>query len=197
MPTRRPACTILAGPNGSGKSTLFEVLDPTGPFLNADRAAKLINPEHPEAASFAAGRSILRELASAIGERRDFVYETTLSSNQPLDLMRRARGAGYSVGLIFVVLANADLNVKRVAQRVARGGHDIPEPIIRRRHGRAITRFGQAIPLADEIAVLENTGDRPKVLLRINDRTVREDHFDRTETVHATLWEIVASALGS
>ncbi|MEV9280674.1 hypothetical protein AB0165_29615, partial [Klebsiella variicola] len=50
-------------------------------------------------------------------------------------LMADARRTGYEVGLAFVALRAATLNVERVAQRVEKGGHDIPEPIVRRRYG--------------------------------------------------------------
>lgn len=85
-----PICTILGGPNGSGKSSLYRALDLPGEFVNADLVARRIDPVDPEAASVAAGR--------------DFVYETTLSSNQAVGLMRRARETGYQVALVFVAL---------------------------------------------------------------------------------------------
>jgi predicted ABC-type ATPase len=120
-------CTILGGPNGSGKSSLYRALAPPGEFVNADMIARHLNPADPASASLLAGRTVLRRLSALIGQRRDFVWETTLSSNQALALMRRAYTAGYEIGLVFVVLARAELNVDRVAQRVSQGGHHIPE----------------------------------------------------------------------
>ena len=122
----RPVCTIIGGPNGSGKSTIYDRLVLPGRLLNADVVARRINPDRPEAASIAAGRHVLTELARAVRTRETFVYETTLSSHQSIELMRAARRADYEVGLVFVVLNSAALNVERVAERVARGGHDIP-----------------------------------------------------------------------
>lgn len=118
----RPACTIIGGPNGSGKSTIFDHLDLPGRFVNADIIARGLNPQRPEAASFRAGRRTLAELARLIEARENFIYETSLSSHQSIDLMRAAGADGYEVGLVFVTLNNADLNVQRVAERVAKGG---------------------------------------------------------------------------
>lgn len=118
-------CTIFGGPNGSGKSSIFDALAPPGEFVNTDVVARRINPDNPEAASLAAGREALRRLHDIIDKRHDFAFETTLSSNQSLTLMRKARDAEYEVGLVFVALANADLSVERVAQRVKQGGHNI------------------------------------------------------------------------
>ena len=70
----RPVCTIIGGPNGSGKSSLHGWLGITDRFLNADVVARSINPNHPEAASMAAGRHILDELARTI-EARDLFFD--------------------------------------------------------------------------------------------------------------------------
>jgi predicted ABC-type ATPase len=145
-----PVCTIIGGPNGSGKSTIYGRLAPPGRFLNADVIARGINPGRPEAAFISAGRQTLAELARVIGARETFVYETTLSSRQSAKLMLAAKQAGYEVGLVFVILNSADLNVERVAERVARGGHDIPEDVIRRRYETAIRRLPQAIGSKDK-----------------------------------------------
>ena len=69
--------------------------------------------------------------------------------------MRHARESGYQVGLVFVALANAGLNVERVAERVKAGGHDIPEPVIRRRYPKAFRNLAQARPLAHGCLILE------------------------------------------
>ncbi|MFN3672927.1 MAG: zeta toxin family protein, partial [Bosea sp. (in: a-proteobacteria)] len=125
--SRTPVCTIFGGANGSGKSSLYTALQPPGEFVNADVFARAIAPDAPEQASIRSGRHVLRRLDDLIANRCDFVYETTLSSHQSTQLMRRAAQAGYQFGLVFVVLAHPDLNILRVADRVRKGGHHIPE----------------------------------------------------------------------
>ena len=49
-------------------------------------------------------------------------------------MMRAAKAAGFKVGLYYVALDSVETNVERVRQRVLKGGHDIPEENIRRRH---------------------------------------------------------------
>lgn len=124
----RPSCTIIGGPNGSGKSRIYELLRPDGVLIKADVVARTIDPRAPETVSLAAGRQVLHSLEGLVHARQDFVFETTLSSNQAIALMRRARSAGDIVGLVFVVLANVELNVRRVAERVGRGGTTSPKP---------------------------------------------------------------------
>jgi predicted ABC-type ATPase len=56
-------------------------------------------------------------------------------------MIREWRLVGYQVELIFLQLPSADMAVQRVGQRVAQGGHNIPEPDIRRRFDRGIENF--------------------------------------------------------
>ncbi len=191
-----PICTILGGPNGSGKSSLYRALDLPGEFVNADLVARRIDPVDPEAASVAAGRTVLERLSTLVATGRDFVYETTLSSNQAIGLMRRARETGYQVALVFVALESADLNVERVGDRVRKGGHAIPEPVIRRRYGIALSRLAQAIPLAHETAVFDNSEATTRLLLRIADKAIEENHLDRRKALHGRIADAVAQALG-
>jgi predicted ABC-type ATPase len=139
----RPVCTILAGPNGSGRSSIAALLRLVGEFVNADDIARTTGCGRTQAAPLA-----IRHLDRLIAGRRDFVFETTLSSHHAIATMCRARDEGYEVGLVFVALASADLNVRRVAERVGRGGHDIPEDDIRRRSPRSFANPARALPLA-------------------------------------------------
>lgn len=43
--------------------------------------------------------------------------------------------------LYFLSLPNADMAVQRVARRVSQGGHNIPEPVIRRRFAAGLENF--------------------------------------------------------
>lgn len=191
-----PVCTIIGGPNGSGKSTIYSRLGLPGRFLNTDIIARSINPACPEAASIAAGRQTLAELARAMGTRETFVYETTLSSRQSIELMRAAKQAGYEVGLVFVALNSADLHVERVAERVARGGHDIPEDVIRRRYETALRRLPEAIRLADGSILFDNsTSSGPESLVQIRAGAIEVNHLDEADAFHCRLAEAVGEAL--
>jgi predicted ABC-type ATPase len=193
---RRPVCRILGGTNGSGKSSLFENLNLPGPFLNADVVARGIDPDNPEGASLAAGRVIVERLRAVIGARQDFTYETTLSSHQAISLMQRAKDAGYEVGLVFVALGSADMNVDRVANRVASGGHNIPEDVIRRRYDVSLARLADAIRVADATLVYDNTAATgPSLLIRINGRRIEINALSPTPKLHVRVAAAVAEAL--
>jgi len=97
-----PTCRIIGGTNGAGKSSIVEIsprLRDAGEFVNADVVARAISPERPEVVSHLAGRRVVERLHRLVSERKDFVYETTLSSHQSVAIMSTARAAGYRVGL--------------------------------------------------------------------------------------------------
>lgn len=159
--TDQPTLHVIAGPNGAGKSTfcvdyLPAIDDP--PFMNADVLAATLSPGDPNAALFEAGRLLLRQIDDALTSRTTFALETTLSGRGYLRLLRRARAAGYYVEMNFIWVRTADQSVDRVAQRVERGGHSVPETDIRRRHAAAIKNFFTAyIPLVNEWTFRENS----------------------------------------
>lgn len=85
--------------------------------------------------------------------------------------MHEAKLWGYRTLLVYVALEDPELHIERVRLRVTQGGHDIPDADIRRRHGRSMARAPEALKLADQAAVLDNSGLYPKrVLLLENGR---------------------------
>src|SRR5256885_1367745 len=92
---------------------------------------------------------------------RDMAFETTLSSRLLLPRIRSIQAAGYLFHLFFFWLPTADMAVKRVAFRVAGGGHNIPEDVIRRRYERGLENFFNYYLLAADSWVLMNNTARP------------------------------------
>ena len=185
---------MLGGPNGSGKSTIHHSLRPVGAFLNADVAARRIDPISPESASLAAGRFILHRLARTIRDGDSFVYETTLSSRQSVALMSRCRERKYEVALIFVALDSVELNVRRVAERVARGGHDIAEHVIRRRYDKSFANLPEAMRQADRVLLLDNSGREPELLVSIDFGTVVVNRLREAAPLHERFAEALEAA---
>jgi predicted ABC-type ATPase len=187
-------CTIIGGPNGSGKSTIFDLLKPVGEFVNADVIARQLDEQDPRSVELEAAKTTLERLDALRLEGKDFVFETTLSGHHSIKLMKLAREAGYQVGLVFVALANVDLNVERVAERVKVGGHDIPEPVIRRRYPKAFKNLARAIPLAHGCLIYDNSRTEIELLLRMEGDLIEENNLDEAQTHHVLIAESVAKA---
>lgn len=164
--------------------------------MNADDYARRINPNNPESVSSAAGREVLLRLAELIRDRQSFNYETTLSSRQSVDLMDRARKAGFRVGLVFVYLRSADLHIARVLTRVASGGHDIPADTILRRYERSLAHLPAAIKLSDEIIIFDNTAGQPVTLCRLDRQSIVHNRLDEADLFHVRIADLVGDGLG-
>ena len=136
---------IIAGPNGAGKtifaSTYLDIEARAMAYVNADVIAQGLAPTDPNRADVQAGRLMIAELGRLADESCNFAFETTLSGRGYLRKIRRWRSDGYVVSLLFLSLPSAEHAVARVRQRVALGGHDIPDDVIRRRFRSGLDNF--------------------------------------------------------
>ncbi len=167
--TRTPIVVVLGGPNGAGKSTtaarLLRGALSVNEFVNADTIAQGLSAYRPESAAIAAGRVMLARLRYLARIREDFAFETTLSGRGHARWLESLRAAGYRVHLTFLWLPSPDLAVARVAERVRRGGHDVPEPVIRRRFAAGLRNLVTCyLDLVDSWQVYDNSRDKPRLL---------------------------------
>lgn len=154
---------IIAGPNGAGKTTAAQVLVPDvfhiKEFVNADEIAKGLSPFNAEAQAMEAGRTMLRRIDHLIEIDQSFAFETTLASRSFVTTIKRAQHKGYIVQLLFLWLPDAQMAKRRVAKRVAEGGHAIPEDVIVRRYAKgSINLRSLYIPLVDSWRVYDHSG---------------------------------------
>lgn len=129
---------IIAGCNGAGKTTASNTILPKSllvkEFVNADEIAKGLSPFNPEGVAIEAGRLMLKRIDELLDAGESFSIETTLATKSYVNLVRRAHERGYMVHLLFFWLDSVELAKRRVASRVASGGHNIPLPVIERRY---------------------------------------------------------------
>lgn len=195
MTGHRPACVILGGPNGAGKSTIYKNLGLAGVFINADDVARSLSPSDPAASALRAGRLVVQRLAELINTRQDFIYETTLSSHQSVNLLRNASKAGHETLLIFVALATPELHVQRVAQRVSRGGHNIPEAIIRRRYDIAFNNLSVCMAISDATLIFDNSSLGARLIFETDNQRIRQSHVDPRNPLDRRIAACVAAGL--
>ena len=156
----KPTVLIFAGPNGSGKSTITDGHPIVGIYVNADDIKRHRECTELEAAQEA---ELLRE--SLLSSRRDFTFETVLSTERNLILLENAKNSGYRIESVFVLTADAALNVSRIKTRVLQGGHDVPEDKIRNRYDKSLQMIKRLIVLSDEFILVDNTA-RPEVIYK-------------------------------
>lgn len=143
---------MFAGPNGSGKSTITSKLKICGNYINADVIKSHLNCTDLEAAQNA---EATREYHLSKGE--DFTFETVLSTERNINLIKRAKAQGYNVVCIYVLTANPEINLERVRKRVANGGNTVPEDKIFPRYVKALRLIPFLFPICDELYIFDNT----------------------------------------
>jgi predicted ABC-type ATPase len=168
-----PTLVLLAGPNGAGKTTFINDFlrqrTVTFQFVNPDEVARSLAGAGP-ARDLAAGRLVIERLDALFAERADVVLETTLATRSHAVRIREWRAAGYQVELVYLRVPSADFSVARVARRVARGGHGIPEDTLRRRFLLSLEYLETVYkPIVDEWEVYASSDDG-LVLLEMSPR---------------------------
>ncbi|MEM1063155.1 MAG: AAA family ATPase [Planctomycetota bacterium] len=174
MPVVNPTVFVIAGPNGAGKTTFANRFLPANvagkQFLNADLIAAGLSPFDPESQKVRDGRLVIERMRELVAARESFGFETTLAGRGLATKLRRFRGQGYRVVIHFLALPVAEMAVRRVAQRVAEGGHDVPEADVRRRHREGLLRFVESYAsLADAWTTYDASRRPPSVITRSRD----------------------------
>lgn len=158
---------LIAGPNGSGKTTLANELLNTYPdlkFMNADEVAATRNLGMVDAA-----RIVLNDMNYSLNQGQSFVWETTLSGTYHNKFLKLAHEAEYKIIFSYVMLASAEQNIARVQQRVALGGHGVPEDVLRRRYLKSIMNFESVCRMSDSWILYYN-GDKKIIEIARGDK---------------------------
>lgn len=181
VPRHAPTLTVLAGVNGAGKSSIGgEALRASGAeYFNPDEYARQLFTRESltqvkaNAVAWAYGKAMLE---GAIANGTDFTFESTLGGKTITDLLIHAVGNSHTLDIWFVGLESVDLHLKRVAQRVAKGGHPIPEADIRKRWIGSHENIIRLMPFVNTLRVFDNSREAakdeipdPELLLSIQD----------------------------
>lgn len=192
---RQPQVVVLGGPNGAGKTTSANLLLPNDlairQFVNADIIASGLSGFAPETAAFQAGRIMLARLHELAEQREDFAFETTLASRTFAPFLRKLQSQGYHVTVFYVRLRTPELAVKRVAERVRRGGHHVPDEDVRRRYARGLQNFFHLYrPFADFWILCDNSDLRPQVV-------AQGDRGGVTSVMHPEIYDEIQRSVTS
>jgi predicted ABC-type ATPase len=174
MSSLRPTVHVIAGPNGAGKTTFAREFLPAADvveFLNADLLAAGLSPLHPRLMAIRSGRLLLERWNELVARRRDFAFESTLSGRTYVRMLRLTKEKGYRIQLCYLWLPNVSLCLRRIKQRVRKGGHDVPPSDVRRRFGSSLRNFFQYyLPLADRAVLFDASSYPPQTIARWSER---------------------------
>ena len=146
--------TIIGGGNGCGKSSLTGALkaerSDLGLLIDVDKlAAQLGSPVE-------GGKAAVRKIDECLEKGISFTQETTLSGARTERTIRRAKERGYTIRLYYIGLDTMEESLGRIANRVAKGGHDIPKEDVERRFQSRFTDVLRVLPYCDEARFFDN-----------------------------------------
>jgi predicted ABC-type ATPase len=178
----KPVLLVVAGPNGAGKTTVTARLRAERwsegvEYLNPDEIARdRFGDWNSPDAILKAAEWTKRRREELLAQGAAIAFETVLSTEEKIDFLARAKGAGYFVRVFFIATADPRINAARVADRVLAGGHAVPIEKILSRHVRAVGNLGAVIALADRVYIYDNSVDAVEARLcaRTQDGLVRK-----------------------
>ena len=153
---------LIAGVNGTGKSSLRGVLEGQGVLLghiiDPDVIAKRNNGDN-----LTAGKEASAQINYCLENNLSFTQETTLAGHRAEKTIRQARKQGYFITMYYVGLGSKEESLERIANRVRKGGHDIPRDDVIRRYENRLEALKKILPLCDNVIFYDNENGFVKV----------------------------------
>jgi len=147
--------TIVGGVNGAGKSSLSGVLknrmSDLGVIVDVDKITEKLDKGALEG-----GRAAISMINDCLAKGVNFTQETTLSGFRTERTAKVARESGYYVRLFYVGIDTLGESLKRIQNRVEKGGHNIAEEDVIRRYEERFTALQRVLPFCNEAVLFDN-----------------------------------------
>ena len=163
----KPELIIIAGTNGAGKTLFMQKLLQNECTNNTT----YININEDHCAQW-------RE--RCINEKQSFVFETVMSAEDKIDFINRAKKAGFFIRLFFISTDSPTINASRIADRVMKGGHDVPITKIVSRYFKSIKNCMKASMIVDRLYVYDNSidGEDAKIQFRLSNGNLEKVYVE-------------------
>jgi len=147
--------TIIGGVNGAGKSSLSGVLSAEsselGIIIDTDKMTAELGGDRIKG-----GKAAIALIDDCLKKRVNFTQETTLSGVRTVKTIQRARDLDYFIRLYYVGVSSADESIKRIKNRVEKGGHNIPSQDVERRYLKRFDDLAKVLPYCNEVRFFDN-----------------------------------------
>ncbi len=91
--------------------------------------------------------------------KQSFTFETVMSSEDKVKLLKKAQALGYRTYLYYVATESPEINLLRVNHRVKNGGHNVPDEKIRERYYKSLELLKDAISHTNRAFIFDNSGE--------------------------------------
>lgn len=158
-----PTLTIFAGMNGAGKSTLYNfqksIFEPNlGVRICPDEILQECNGDWQNYLhQIKSGKIAIKRINDCLENKTSFNWETTIMGPFAINLIERAKELGYTVNLNFLGVNKLDRTIKRIERRVEKGGHGIPEDLVRHRYAHQFDNIGKILTMVDRAIFYDNS----------------------------------------
>ena len=147
--------TIIGGVNGVGKSSIYGVLkemdNELGVVIDTDKITAQLGGN-----KLKGGKEAVRIINDCLENGENFTQETTLSGQKTLKTILAAREKGYFITLYYIGVSSAEESLSRIANRVRKGGHDIPETDVQRRFDKRFDDLLRVLPYCNTAVFWDN-----------------------------------------
>ena len=177
----KPQYIIVAGINGAGKSTLYDtfpILFDKTIRINADEILRQMGGDwHKDSDNLKAMREEIKQLHYSLDNRQSIHVETTLAGRgkTQLNLIDKAHENGFEVTLLYVALRDENLAIKRVEDRVQKGGHGVPSEIIKKRYRQSNHNLSAVAFKSDNVFIYDNSEKFVTVYKREKGQIIKND----------------------
>ena len=159
---------IIAGIDGTGKTSLIGALK----GLNLI-STNIVDDETDN----------LNMIQYCLENNLTFAQETTLEGHRVKKTIRQARKQGYDVVMFYVGLNSVEESLLRIANRMRKGGHNIPEDYVKLRYQNRLESLKRVLPLCDEVIFYDNENGFVKVA-EIKNNTFNFTNGYRPDWIH-------------
>ncbi len=95
-----------------------------------------------------------------------------------LNLIDLAHQNGFEVTLLYVALKNEKVTINRVHERVKKGGHGVPDEVVKKRYNQSNHNLAAVAFKADNIVICDNSQKFVSVYRREHDQVIKNNLRD-------------------
>ena len=155
--------TIVAGAFGVGKSSFIGALAPLKNSLG-----KIISDNDMTA---------VHRIQSCMDDGADFTLESTLSGENTLAVIKTAAEKGYRITLYYIAVNSAEENLRRISNRVRKGGISVSAEKVRRSYLHRFEVLPLILPYCDSARFYDNENGFRYVAEYRNGEIIHDENY--------------------